>query len=199
MQNLQEVAVNNQNLQEAVIYNQWQPERLEASITSKFSWWSPREGNRRQESSHHTYRRPLDLCSRAPQNSLYLRHWEGQWPRGKCPRSYFEFLRDSTLGNAWRADIQLHDAYERKFRKLVWWITELDDRQKSDDRSVMYDSRPPFSWQIMEEVIPPHFKVSQLECYDRTTDPLDHLSTFKAHMMIQEASNAFHFWPSLQL
>lgn len=42
----------------------------------------------------------------------------------------------------------------------------------------------------MEEVIPPHFKMLKLEPCDGTIDPLDHLGSYKAYMMIQGTSNA---------
>lgn len=44
----------------------------------------------------------------------------------------------------------------------------------------------------MEEVILPHFKISQLEPYDGTFDLLDHLGSYKAQMMIQGSSDALH-------
>ena len=35
-----------------------------------------------------------------------------------------------------------------------------------------------------------HFKLPQLEVYDWTTDPIDHVETFKAAMLLQGASDA---------
>lgn len=51
----------------------------------------------------------------------------------------------------------------------------------------------------MEEVILPHFRMPQLESYDGTFDPLDHLSSYKVHIMIQGASDALHYHASLEI
>ena len=41
----------------------------------------------------------------------------------------------------------------------------------------------------MSKVIPPKFKMLQTEPYDRTTDPLDHLESFKALMLLHRATD----------
>ena len=41
-------------------------------------------------------------------------------------------------------------------------------------------------------MIPRHFKIPQVELYDGTIDPFDHMGSFKAHMMIQGASDALY-------
>ena len=46
----------------------------------------------------------------------------------------------------------------------------------------------PFSLQIMNEAIPPKFKMPHMEPYDGTTDPLDHLESFKAMMLFHGAT-----------
>ena len=41
----------------------------------------------------------------------------------------------------------------------------------------------------MNEAIPPRFKMPQTELYDGTTDPLDHLESFKALMLLHGATD----------
>ena len=41
----------------------------------------------------------------------------------------------------------------------------------------------------MSEVVPPRFNMHQTELYDGTTDPLDHLESFKALMLLHGATN----------
>lgn len=47
----------------------------------------------------------------------------------------------------------------------------------------------PFAPQIDREQVPLGFKVPQLESYDGSTDPVDHLESFKALMMLHGASD----------
>lgn len=42
----------------------------------------------------------------------------------------------------------------------------------------------PFSQRIMEEPVPGPFKMPQLKPYDGTTDPLNHLESYKTFMRI---------------
>lgn len=44
----------------------------------------------------------------------------------------------------------------------------------------------------MKEMILPYFKIPQLEHYNGTSDPLDHLDSYNTYMMIQDASDALH-------
>lgn len=42
----------------------------------------------------------------------------------------------------------------------------------------------PYSAEVMATSLPPKFKVAQMEMYDRSKDPLEHLETFKVHMTL---------------
>ena len=44
----------------------------------------------------------------------------------------------------------------------------------------------PFSQMIMQEPIPPNFKLSQFESYDGTLDPIDHLEAFRTMMLLHD-------------
>ncbi|XP_073098893.1 putative disease resistance protein RGA4 [Elaeis guineensis] len=52
-----------------------------------------------------------------------------------------------------------------------------------------YNSQPPFVSRIVQEPLSLYFKLSQLEVYDRNTDPVDHSGIFKASMLLQGASD----------
>ena len=49
---------------------------------------------------------------------------------------------------------------------------------------------PPFSQMIMQESIPPNFKLSQFESYDGTSDPVDHLEAFWIMMLLHGVPDA---------
>ena len=52
-----------------------------------------------------------------------------------------------------------------------------------------FNVKPPFSFQIMSEAIPLKFRMLWTEPYDGTTDPLDHLESFEALMLLYETIN----------
>ena len=52
-----------------------------------------------------------------------------------------------------------------------------------------FTTDPPFSAKVMNEPIPLRFKMPQTELYDGTSDPLDHLESFKSLMLLHGANN----------
>lgn len=42
----------------------------------------------------------------------------------------------------------------------------------------------------MEELVPRHFKAPAMEAYDGTSDPFDHIESFRSHMLLQGISDA---------
>ena len=46
-----------------------------------------------------------------------------------------------------------------------------------------------FTSEIMEQIIPPWFKMPQIKLYDGSVDPLDHLEAFKVLMLLHGANN----------
>ena len=44
---------------------------------------------------------------------------------------------------------------------------------------------PLFAQMIIQEPIPPNFKLPQFESYDGTSDPVDHLEAFRIMMLLQ--------------
>ena len=51
-----------------------------------------------------------------------------------------------------------------------------------------------FTSKIMEQTIPPRFKMPQTELYDGSSDPLDHLEAFKALMLLHGANDGTLCW-----
>ena len=49
---------------------------------------------------------------------------------------------------------------------------------------------PPFSQMIMQEPIPPNFKLPQFESYDGTSDSIDHLEAFWIMMLLHGTPDA---------
>ena len=64
------------------------------------------------------------------------------------------------------------------------------DMQSSPTDPAGYNAQPPFSQEIQEEPIPNRFRMPQVDPYDGTTDPLDHLESYKALMRVQGATDA---------
>ena len=52
-----------------------------------------------------------------------------------------------------------------------------------------FTTDPPFSARVMDEPIPMRFKMPQTELYDGTSDPLDHLESFKALILLHGAND----------
>ena len=52
-----------------------------------------------------------------------------------------------------------------------------------------FNVAPAFTSKIMEQPIPPRFKMPQTELYDGSVDPLDHLEADKALMLLHGAND----------
>ena len=52
-----------------------------------------------------------------------------------------------------------------------------------------FNVKLPFSPHIMSEVALPKFRMPQAEFYDSTIDPLDHIESFKALMLLHRATD----------
>ena len=48
---------------------------------------------------------------------------------------------------------------------------------------------PPFTASVVECPLPPKFRLPQLEFYDGTKDPLDHIGAFKTILNLQQTSD----------
>jgi len=67
-------------------------------------------------------------------------------------------------------------------RKLAEFARHFADMQSCPTDPVGYNAQPPFSREIQEEPIPSRFRMPHVDPYDGTTDPLDHLESYKALM-----------------
>ena len=52
-----------------------------------------------------------------------------------------------------------------------------------------FNMTPPFTSKIMDEAIPPRFKMPQTKLYDDSANPLDHLEAFKALILLHGAND----------
>ena len=68
------------------------------------------------------------------------------------------------------------------------WIEELRRAPTAYGEDICAD--PPFSQMIMQEPIPPNFKLPQFKSYDGTSDLIDHLEAFQTMMLLHGASDA---------
>ncbi|XP_077223355.1 uncharacterized protein LOC143856959 [Tasmannia lanceolata] len=55
----------------------------------------------------------------------------------------------------------------------------------------LFSRKPPFTEEVLGASAPRRFKMPQLPQYDGTTDPIDHLETYKSLMLLHGASDGF--------
>ena len=83
---------------------------------------------------------------------------------------------------------------------LVWRVNEMGRElealkiKSEHPYESDFNTAPAFTSEIMEEPIPPQFKMLQIELYDSSTDPLDHLKAFKALMLLHGANDGTLCW-----
>ena len=58
------------------------------------------------------------------------------------------------------------------------------------DADLGFNTDTPFIKKIMSKLLPPRFKMLQLEPHDRTANPMDHLKNFKSLMLLQGTTDA---------
>ncbi|XP_073103482.1 uncharacterized protein [Elaeis guineensis] len=122
------------------------------------------------------------------------RHSPSQLERArkeKRPRTPSASLSDSS-GDSTPGVSQYRrvDDYERKFEEIDRRLAQLQvDGQKSSN-DVDFQTAQLLSRLILDEPIPNRFKVPHVKPYDGSTDPVDHLESYKALMTIQRATDA---------
>lgn len=85
-----------------------------------------------------------------------------------------------------------------KFQELHKWIKALQGQTQPQNSQPDFNARASFTKRIINELIPPRFKMPQLESYDGTTDLIDHLESFMALMLLHSAlmeSSTGYFHP----
>ena len=80
------------------------------------------------------------------------------------------------------------DLLDQRFQEINWQIKELRHAPPTYGEDICTD--PPFSQMIMQESIPPNFKLLQFESYDGTSDPVDHLEAFQIMMLLHGMPDA---------
>ena len=66
--------------------------------------------------------------------------------------------------------------------------TMKEKTTKNLDRMVKRTNSP-FTTKVMECPLPPKFRLPQLESYDDLKDPLDHITTFKMTLSLQQTTD----------
>ncbi|XP_077215908.1 uncharacterized protein LOC143850556 [Tasmannia lanceolata] len=80
---------------------------------------------------------------------------------------------------------------------MLWRIKEIDHRieelAKDQGRPAVktYSSKPPFTDNVMNAPAPRGFKMPTVPQYEGTTDPVDHLETFRTMILLHGASDGF--------
>lgn len=79
---------------------------------------------------------------------------------------------------------KLHD----ELRSLVDKYEEIAKKMEgsSSVEQLLNHADLPYTAEVMVVPFPPKFKVSQIEMYDGSRDPIDHLENFKVHMILHE-------------
>ncbi|XP_035546600.1 uncharacterized protein LOC108993896 [Juglans regia] len=90
---------------------------------------------------------------------------------------------DVILGMDWLASY--HASIDCAKKEVVFRPPNEEMEKKTDTSStvdqLLVSSNLPYSEEILAMPFPPKFKVPQMEAYDGSKDPLEHLDTFKAH------------------
>ncbi len=73
---------------------------------------------------------------------------------------------------------------DRKIVKLEQQIEAFHSQKARRECSFEFTTKSPFSRQIENELVPPRFKMPQVEPYNGTSDLLDHLESYRAFMAL---------------
>ena len=99
------------------------------------------------------------------------------------PRESLPPLHQKTLEARNREDL-----LDQRFQEMNRRIEELCCALTTYSEDIYTD--PPFSQMIMQEPIPPNFKLPQFESYDGTSDLVDHLEAFRIMMLLHGTPDA---------
>ena len=65
---------------------------------------------------------------------------------------------------------------------MDFMINDLRGRVSSDLDTLVHRTNSPFTVPVTSFPLPPKFRMPQVEAYDKSKDPLDHLESFKTLM-----------------
>ena len=66
--------------------------------------------------------------------------------------------------------------------RVDFMMSALKGRVSSDLDELVHRTDSPFTTPVISFPLPPKFRMPQVEAYDRSKDPLDHLESFKTLM-----------------
>ena len=69
--------------------------------------------------------------------------------------------------------------------RMDFMMNALRGQVSSDLNELVHRTNLPFIAPVMSFPLPPKFRMPQVEAYDRSKDPLDHLESFKTLMHLQ--------------
>ena len=82
------------------------------------------------------------------------------------------------------------DKYDQKLKEINYRLEQLQTNHQDATNKLGINTSSSFSRRILDEPIPSSFKIPQVEPYDDSSDPLDHLESYKALILLQRVSNA---------
>ena len=65
----------------------------------------------------------------------------------------------------------------------------VKDRAIENLNGMIRKTDSPFTTEVLNHPLPPKFRLTQLESFDDSRDPLDHIETFKTLMLLQMTPN----------
>ncbi|XP_077250975.1 uncharacterized protein LOC143890252 [Tasmannia lanceolata] len=119
-------------------------------------------------------------------------HGEGSRHRRRSPLSQSGSARSPSAVRSRPARLaeQRDDPMLLRIQKIDNRIEELA-RDHGRPASRIFSSNPPFTDRVLGAAVPLGFKMPQIPQYDGTTDPVDHLQTFRTTMLLHGASDGF--------
>ena len=109
----------------------------------------------------------------------------------ESPQSDHDSTPEGSLPPLYQKTLETHsreDLLDRRLQKMNWRIEELRHALPTYGEDICTDLS--FSQMIMQEPIPPNFKLPQFESYDGTSDPVDHLEAFRMMMLLHGVPDA---------
>ena len=76
--------------------------------------------------------------------------------------------------------------------RTSWWTPSKDESSDLDE--LVHQTNSPFTAPVTLFPLPPKFRMPQVEAYDESKDPLDHLESFKTLMHLQGMVDKIMCW-----
>ncbi|RWW23056.1 hypothetical protein GW17_00012715 [Ensete ventricosum] len=88
------------------------------------------------------------------------------------------------------------DSLRVQLRRVNKWLDEVQKEVTKSKEEAGGSSKqgPPFAPEIRDKPIPTSFGLPALESYDRSSDPIEHVVAFRAHMTLYDLSNVLMHW-----